>query len=142
MIHTPGHTPGQIAVHVPGERAVFVGDTIFCRCQTWFQSSDPERWLNSLERLKRLDVDHIIPGHGPVCGKGYIAEQSAFIREWLAAVSLGIAKGWSREECADRISFLDRFPVDIGQESSGPMVQKVNVRRIYDFLEGKTEKFV
>ena len=26
---TPGHTPGQLAVHVPEERVVFTGDTIF-----------------------------------------------------------------------------------------------------------------
>ena len=28
---TPGHTPGQLAVHVPEERVVFTGDTIFSR---------------------------------------------------------------------------------------------------------------
>ena len=31
LIHTPGHTPGQIAVHVPEERVVFTGDTVFSR---------------------------------------------------------------------------------------------------------------
>jgi cyclase len=141
LFHTPGHTKGQIAVYVPKEKVAFVGDTIFCQVQTWFQSADPESWLNSLELLKGLDVDHIIPGHGPICDKSYIPKQSAFIREWISAVAVGIAKGWSREECVKRISFLDRFPMDIGQESSGPMVQKLNVQRIYDFLEGKAERF-
>ena len=28
LIHTPGHTPGQIAVYVPEERTVFTGDTV------------------------------------------------------------------------------------------------------------------
>ena len=31
LIWTPGHTPGQIAVHVPEERVVFTGDTVFSR---------------------------------------------------------------------------------------------------------------
>jgi len=141
LIHTPGHTKGQIAVYIPKERVAFVGDTIFSECQTWFHSSDPDAWLRSLSLLSELDVEFIIPGHGPVCGKDYIPRQSAFIREWVTAVAVGIAKGWSKEECVKRISFLDRFPMDVGQESIGPMVQQLNVERIYDFLQGKTEKF-
>ncbi len=66
VLHTPGHTPGQVAVHVPEERAVFTGDTIFCECQTWLMTSNVDGWLEALERIRELDVDHLIPGHGPV----------------------------------------------------------------------------
>jgi glyoxylase-like metal-dependent hydrolase (beta-lactamase superfamily II) len=141
LFHTPGHTKAQIAVYVPEERVAFVGDTIFCECQTWFHGADPDAWLWSLDFLNTLDLDFIVPGHGPVCTKDYIPKQAAFIREWVAAVAVGIAKGWSKEECMERISFLDRFPVDIGQESSGPMVQQRAVDRIFDFLHGRTERF-
>ena len=141
LIHTPGHTRGQIAVYIPKERVVFVGDTIFCECQTWFHAADPDAWLHSLDFLKTLDVDYMIPGHGPICKKDYIDKQSAFIREWVTAVAVGIAKGWNLEECLQRISFLDRFPVDVGQEAAGPMIQQKAVERIYNFLQGKIERF-
>ena len=141
LIHTPGHTRGQIAVYIPKEKVVFTGDTIFSQCQTWFHSSDPDAWLSSLGLLKTLNVDYIVPGHGPICNKDYIPKQEAVIREWVTAVAVGIAKGWSKEECAERISFLDRFSMDIGLESFGPMVQQLNVERIFDFLQGKTEKY-
>ncbi|MFV2063845.1 MAG: MBL fold metallo-hydrolase, partial [Chloroflexota bacterium] len=39
-LHTPGHTPGQLAVHLPEEGVVFTGDTIFNECQTWLMWSD------------------------------------------------------------------------------------------------------
>ena len=141
LFNLPGHTKGQTAVYVPKEKTVFVGDTIFCECQTWLQSADPDRWLKSLDFLKTLDVDYIVPGHGPICNKDYIAKQSAFIREWVTAVAVGIAKGWSKEECAQRISFLERCPPDIGHEADGPMIQRMNAERIYDFLQGATERF-
>jgi len=141
LFHTPGHTRGQIAVYVPKEELVFVGDTIFCECQTWFHAADPDAWLWSLDFLKTLDVDYIVPGHGPICNKDYITKQSAFIREWVTAVSVGMAKGWSLEECQQRISFLDRFPVDVGQEAAGPMIQQKAVERIYNFLLGKIERY-
>ena len=102
---------------------------------------DPDSWLRSLALLKSLDVDYLVPGHGPICTKDYIEKQSAFIREWVTAVAVGIAKGWSMEECVARISFLDRFPMDFGQEDLGPKVQKLNVERIFNFLQGKVERF-
>jgi cyclase len=114
LISTPGHTPGQIAVFVPEEKVVFTGDTIFNQCQTWLYA----------------------PGHGPVCTKKEIDVQKAFLLEWVTAVSVGVAKGWSKEECVERISFLDRFPVDIGQEYMGEHVTTHNVSALYDKLTG------
>jgi glyoxylase-like metal-dependent hydrolase (beta-lactamase superfamily II) len=137
VYHTPGHTKGQSAVYVPQEKIVIVGDTIFSGCQIWLNQANPDCWLQSLEFLRTLDVDYIIPGHGPVITKEYIPKQAAFIREWVTAVAAGIAKGWGKEVCIERISFLDRLPMDIGQESVGPMVQEMNVANLYDFLTHK-----
>ena len=134
LISTPGHTDGQIAVYIPEERLVFPGDTIFHGCQTWHMESDLYAWIDSLDFLKSLDVDYIVPGHGPVCTKKEIDVQKAFLYEWIAAVSVGIAKGWTKEECVARISFLDRFPVDVGQEYMGDFVNSNNVATLYDKL--------
>jgi cyclase len=134
LIPTPGHTRGQIAVYIPEEKVIFTGDTIFHNCQTWLQEADPEEWLRSLARIEALNVQTIVPGHGPICTKDYIPVQSAFIREWVTAVAVGISKGWSKEECMRKISFLDRYPVDIGQAFMGPRIQEMNVSNLYDYL--------
>jgi len=141
LYHTPGHTRGETTVYVPRERVAFTGDNIFSKCQMFFQEANPDNWLESLNFLKTLDADHLIPGHGPVCDKKYIPVQSAFIREWVTALAVGMAKGWSKEECMDRISFLDRLPMDVGHESFGPALQRVNAGRLFDFLEGKIERY-
>jgi cyclase len=134
LLFTPGHTVGQIAVHVPEERAVFTGDTVFCECQTWLYVSSVEQWLIALERIRSLDVDHVIPGHGPVTTKAYLDVQRAFLMEWVAAVAAGVAKGWTKDECIARISFADRYPVDIGQEYMMAHIQRENVSALYDKL--------
>lgn len=131
-IHTPGHTPGQIAVHVPEERVAFIGDTIFNGCQTWHYASDIPQWIESLDRLKELDVEYFVPGHGPVCGKRELDVQKAFLLEWEAAIATGVAKGWSKEECVARLNFKDRFPVDVGQEYMLDFVIENNVSALYD----------
>ena len=132
LYHLPGHTYSETAVFVPSERVVFTGDNIFYQCQTFFQEALPKEWLASLETLKTLDADTIIPGHGEVCPMDYIDEQAAFIGDWIAAVKDAVVKGWSLEEAQDRISFLDRYPMLSGMEDFGPQLQKTNVARLYE----------
>ena len=137
LLHTPGHTPGQIAVHVPEERVVFTGDTIFSGCQTWLMTSDVEQWLAALERIRTLDVDWIVPGHGPVVAKSYLDVQRSHLMEWKAAVATAVANGWSRDETIARIDFRDRFgPVDIGQGYMLDYIQNLNAASLYDKLTG------
>ena len=135
LIHTPGHTPGQVAVHVPEERAVFTGDTIFSECQTWLMTSNVDQWLAALDVVESLDVDHLIPGHGPVTTTKYVATQRSMLLEWKTAVAVAIAKGWSREETVERVHFKERYPVDIGQEYMMDYINSYNAGSLYDKLK-------
>jgi len=136
LIHTPGHTPGQLAVHVPEERVVFTGDTIFSECQTWLMTSDVDQWLAALETIRELDVDHILPGHGPVVSKSYLDVQASNLLDWKSAVAAAVAKGWTREETIERVNFADRYPVDIGQSYMMDHIQTLNAASLYDKMTG------
>jgi cyclase len=134
LIHTPGHTPGQLAVHIPEERVVFTGDTVFSEVQTWVMASDVDQWVAALDRIGQLDVDHVVPGHGPVTTTRYMATQKAVLLEWKAAVAMAVAKGWSRDETIARVNFADRYPVDIGQEYMMDYIQRHNAGILWDKL--------
>jgi cyclase len=137
LLHTPGHTPGQIAVHVPEEGVVFTGDTIFSGCQTWLMTSNVEQWLAALERIRTLDFDRIVPGHGPVVPRSYLDVQRSHLMEWKTAVATAVAKGWTREETIERVNFKDRFgPVDVGQGYMIDYIQGLNAGTLYDKLTG------
>jgi len=135
LLHLPGHTEGQTAVFVPEERLVFSSDNVFYKLQTFLHEADPFAWLQSLKRLGELEVDYIVPGHGEVCDKSYLAEQSNFIQDWIDVVKKGIEQGWTKEEAISRISMLDRYPMLPGEpEFMGAEIQKWNVSRLYDVL--------
>ena len=136
-LHTPGHTPGQLAVHIPEERVVFTGDTIFNKCQTWLMTSDIDGWLAALERIKTLDFDHLVPGHGPVTDRSALDDQRAILLEWRAAVAAAVAQGWSREETIERVNFQDRFPVDIGQEYMMDYIMRHNAGALWDRMSAQ-----
>jgi cyclase len=138
-LHTPGHTPGQLAVHVPEEGVVFTGDTIFSGCQTWLMTSDVNQWLAALERIRTLDFERIVPGHGPVVPKSYLDVQRSVLLAWTSAVATAIAKGWSRDETVERVNFKAEFgPVDIGQGYMLDYIQSRNAAALYDKLTGTT----
>jgi cyclase len=137
LIHTPGHTPGQLAVYVPEERVVLTGDTVFSQCQTWLMTSDVDEWVDALEVIRSLDVDHVVPGHGPVTTLAYIDVQRAMLLEWRHAVAAAVAAGWSREETIARVRFADRYPVDVGQEYMMEYIQTHNAGSLWDTLTAR-----
>jgi len=134
LIWTPGHTPGQLAVHVPQERVVFTGDTVFSEVQTWVMASDVDQWIAALNTIAQLDVDYVVPGHGPVTDLKYLQTQKAVLLDWKSMVASAVAKGWSRDETIERCHMRDRYPVDIGQEYMMDYIQKHNAGILWDKL--------
>ncbi|MCL6450915.1 MAG: MBL fold metallo-hydrolase [Acetobacteraceae bacterium] len=76
VLHTPGHTPGGICLHVGG--LLFSGDTLFAGSvgRTDFPGGSMERLLESIRvKLSPLDdATRVLPGHGPATTIG--AERS------------------------------------------------------------------
>jgi glyoxylase-like metal-dependent hydrolase (beta-lactamase superfamily II) len=72
IIGMPGHSPGSVAIHVPSVRAVFVGDELTTRhVLTGVTGPQPAPFTDaqadasaSLESLRGLEVDWVLPGHG------------------------------------------------------------------------------
>lgn len=69
ILHTPGHTPGGIALWCREEGVVFSGDTLFRMSigRTDFERGSYEEMMRSLrEVLAKLPPDtKVYPGHGP-----------------------------------------------------------------------------
>lgn len=67
VMHTPGHSPGGICLHITG--AVFTGDTLFAGSigRSDLPGGDGDQLLRSLhERLMTLPGETVVyPGHGP-----------------------------------------------------------------------------
>lgn len=65
VLHTPGHTPGGVCYHTPGQ--VFTGDTLFVGAvgRTDLRGSSMRGLLRSIaERLLPLPDDTVVwPGH-------------------------------------------------------------------------------
>lgn len=70
VIHTPGHTMGSICLY-DGETLIS-GDTVFAHggFGRVDLGGDLNLMIESLKRLNDLDVDYLLPGHGPWVDNG------------------------------------------------------------------------
>jgi glyoxylase-like metal-dependent hydrolase (beta-lactamase superfamily II) len=65
----PAHTRGDVIAHVPDARVVFTGDILFVGGTPIMWAGPVSNWLAACEHIERLDVDTIVPGHGPITDK-------------------------------------------------------------------------
>jgi glyoxylase-like metal-dependent hydrolase (beta-lactamase superfamily II) len=68
VIHTPGHSPGSVVLYWAREKALFTGDLIFRGGvgRTDLPGGDGSALKQSITRLKELEIERILPGHGDI----------------------------------------------------------------------------
>ena len=66
LLSIPGHTPGALAVYHPRSKVLFTGDAILEGMDPYVRpdSINLKTWIRNLERLRELDIEWILPGHG------------------------------------------------------------------------------
>ena len=68
VFHTPGHSPGSLSVYWPKQKVLFTGDLIFKNGigRTDFPGGNSTLLKKSVERLRELEIEILLPGHGEI----------------------------------------------------------------------------
>lgn len=74
----PAHTPGDTIVYVPDARILYTGDILFIEGHpiVWPSShtlTPVANWLSACDYIMGLDVEAVVPGHGPITDKRGVA---------------------------------------------------------------------
>lgn len=130
------HTGGDVVVYLPAERLVFTGDMMLGG-PPWPGDGWVNEWPATLERLKQLDFDLILPGHGPYFrDRELIDHVQTFHRELWEVVSALHAEGVSAEDAVERIDLSHHA------ENLPPARVRVDLRgvqRMYMVLNGTAQ---
>src|SRR4030042_5778724 len=100
LTHMPGHTKGDVCVNIPQEGVFFAGDNFINGEQPSLAKCLPLEWIESLQKIEKVDSDFIVPGHGQVAVKKEVQEFRSFIEKCVERGREAIQKGTSKEETA------------------------------------------
>lgn len=128
-----GHTGGDVVVFLPEEKIVFTGD-LMVPFIPYMGDAHVDEWPATLEKLKELDFETLLPGHGPIVqGKERIDFLQAYLRDlWTNTAALK-ARGLSAEQAAQQIDMTahgTNYP-----QISAPGVDVRAIRRIYALMD-------
>jgi len=128
-----GHTAGDVVVYLPREKVVMTGDFLTSGLSN-MSDSYPEEWAASLDALKKLDFDTVMPGHGDAfTDKAKIDYFQAYLRDVWSEVGKLKRQGVSAEEAAKRADLTkhkEHLPIQ------GPGVPPIAASRIYALIDG------
>ena len=95
----PAHTYGDLVMYLPEHKLLVAGDVGFFYVAPFCQNAHPSNWISICDRVASMDVDRIVPGHGPLGGKQQLAEMADYLRlleveakrRWDAKLTAGAA---------------------------------------------------
>jgi cyclase len=127
----PAHTIGDALVLLPAERLLFAGDVAFHYVTPLGLEGHIGGWLGVCDRVDSMEIDTIVPGHGPVAGKPELREMRGYLSTIREQARTAFDRGRTREEAARAI--------DLGAYASWPEPERLplNVARLYQEFRGE-----
>jgi len=129
----PAHTRGDTLVLLPAERVLFSGDIIFSNGHPIAWAGPVSNWVAACERILAMDVEVIVPGHGPLADKAVVAELKAYFEYLYEQAAVRYREGMDPVQAARSIA-MDRW-ADWGEAER----LVVNVANVFHELSGEQE---
>jgi glyoxylase-like metal-dependent hydrolase (beta-lactamase superfamily II) len=78
----PAHTAGDVIAYVPDAKTVYTGDILFINGTPIVWAGPLSNWINACDLMLGMDIETVVPGHGPLTDKGGIVR----VRDYLSYV--------------------------------------------------------
>jgi glyoxylase-like metal-dependent hydrolase (beta-lactamase superfamily II) len=75
----PAHTAGDVIAYVPANRVVYAGDILFIDGTPIAWAGPVRNWINACERILGLEVETVVPGHGPITDKAGVRRMQDYL---------------------------------------------------------------
>ena len=103
----PAHTGGDANAYVPQDKTVFTGDILFIEGHPIIWVGPVGNWIAACEKIEAMNVDVIVPGHGPITDKKGVARLRDYLTYIRDEARQRYDAGMGALEAARDISFAD-----------------------------------
>jgi len=134
ILYGGGHSAATCMVYLPGDSLLFSGDVVWCSMHPEMGQAETKQWLSTLNAIRKMSVDTIVPGHGSCCGKDVTYPLSEYIRGLRAAVRRHFQAGRSKSETSSAVipEFVGAFSFGEGERDRIRQLVKGGCDRVYD----------
>jgi cyclase len=129
----PAHTRGDTLALLPAERVLFSGDILFHGAHPIAWAGPVSNWIAACDRILAMDLEVIVPGHGPPADQNAVRELKAYFEYLYECARRCHSEGLSALQAARSIS-LDRW-AQWGERER----LVINIDTIYRELSGDEE---
>ncbi|MBC8086547.1 MAG: MBL fold metallo-hydrolase [Phycisphaerae bacterium] len=130
------HTGGDLMVHLPRERVLFMSEAYLNRVFPAMRSAYPSEWVATIDKALAMNVNHYIPGHGFIESPAVSREELVAFKDAVKAVITEVTRlrklGLSADDAVKQANwgvYKDWFIAD----QQAPIA----VRKVYEELDGK-----
>jgi cyclase len=130
------HTGGDLMVHLPREKILFMSEAYLNRVFPAMRSAWPDEWVQVIDRALAMDVTRYVPGHGFIEEPAVSREELQAFRQALMTVTAEARRLHALKlppeeaiQAADWGPYKNWFLA----ESQGPIA----IRRLFDIAEGR-----
>lgn len=126
----PAHTKGDILVQLPEDRVVFTGDILFNEGTPIAWAGPISNWIRACDRILDMDVDVVVPGHGPIADKAAVRNMRGYLEFVIDESRKRFDKGMNAEEAA--------FDIALGHYGKWGDAERivVNVHTLFNEFRG------
>ncbi|MGE5108276.1 MAG: MBL fold metallo-hydrolase [Sphingobacteriales bacterium] len=126
------HTQSDIVVLIQPDKVLVTGDIVH-DFEPLLWDANPDSWIEVLEKIKRIDFDYFVGGHGGMHkGKNIIYAWQDYMKELKAKTIAAIKEGLTLEKFQDSITIESFSSLKNGY---GKRIQKFRTTYI-DYLTG------
>jgi cyclase len=134
-----GHTNGDTVLYLPKEKIVCTGDLLESG-PAYMGDGQFDEWVATLENLKKLDFEVVLPGHGAPFknGKAHITAFQGYLRDVVKQVDQFRQQGMTSVEAAQKVD-LSAYKAEFPQ-TERPGAELRGIRHIYEWLYDREHK--
>jgi cyclase len=103
LYYGPAHTFGDTLVYFPQSKVLFAGDVAFFHSMPLAASGKIGGWLRVIDKVMDMDIDLIVPGHGPPGGKQELQDEREYFDFVMTEAGRCFDQGMTPEQAIENI---------------------------------------
>ena len=103
LYYGPAHTFGDTLVYFPQSKVLFAGDVAFFYSMPLAAAGKIGGWLRVIDRVMDMDIDLIVPGHGPPGGKRELEDEREYFEFVMNETKRCFDQGMTPEQALEDI---------------------------------------